>query len=145
MTDRTLQTIETIMVVDDDQDVLELMRASLEGEGYVVLAAHNGAEALEVAARHGMPIQVMVTDVRMPQMGGAQLIEIVRRWHPALRCLIVSGYADFSDSLQAFEGTPTAFLAKPFAPDELTGAVRDLIDRPVLSTASRRGERLWQR
>lgn len=132
---------ETIMVVDDDDSVRELMRATLETEGYRVLEARNGMDAIDVAADYAMRIHLIVTDVRMPAMGGAQLIEVVRRWWPALRVLIVSGYADFSDSLEAFGKTPTAFLGKPFTPDQLALAVRQLLDRPSRSSLDRRSER----
>jgi len=122
---------ETILAVDDDDNVREIMRQTLELDGYRVLPARNGADALDVAAYHAMRIDLIVTDVRMPRMGGAQLVRTMRRWYPALRCLIVSGYANLSDALDAFGDTPTAFLAKPFAPTDFATAVRDLLDRPV--------------
>lgn len=124
-------TRETVMVVDDDDNVRQMMQQALELEGYRVLAARNGADALDVAADYAMRIHLIVTDVRMPNMGGAQLIEVVRRWYPSLRVLIVSGYADFSASLDIFAGTPTAFLRKPFSVDELAAVARNLLDRPT--------------
>ena len=121
---------ETILVVDDDPNVLSMIQAALEAEGYRVLVASNGADALDVAADYAMRIHLIVTDVRMPEMGGRQLIEVVRRWYPSLRVLVVSGYADSKDNLADLEWTPTAFLAKPFTPEQLAAAVRALLDQP---------------
>src|SRR5579884_2479441 len=125
---------ETVMVVDDDDNVREMMRQTLELEGYRVLAARNGADALRVAEVHATRIHLIVSDVRMPQMGGTELIEVVRRWWPGLRCLMVSGYPDFAFRVAAFGATPTAFLRKPFSVDELAACVRELLDRPSRAT-----------
>lgn len=137
------------MVVDDDDNVREMMRGALELEGYRVLAARNGTDALNVAARHATRIHLIVCDVRMPEMGGTELVEAVRRWWPGLRCLMVSGYSDFSYRLEAFGGAPTEFLSKPFSVDTLAATVRELLDRPArpnrstpASSRARQGSRI---
>jgi len=121
---------ETILVVDDSREVRALMAVSLEQEGYRVLDARNGEHALDVAAIYAKPINLIVTDARMPIMGGVELLDKFRRWYPGLRCLVVSGYSDVANSLEALTGTPTAFLAKPFTPEQLASAVRELLDTP---------------
>ena len=121
---------ETILVVDDSREIRELMSVLLEQEGYRVLDARNGEHAIDIAAIYAQPIDLIVTDVRMPTLGGVELIEKFRRWYPGHRCLFVSGYTDLSASLEGFEGAPTGFLAKPFTPEQLANAVRELLDRP---------------
>ena len=123
-------TDETILLVDDDDTVRKIMRRALEEEGYELLEATNGADALDVAAEYAGPIHLIVTDVRMPQLGGFGLLHRFRNWYPSIRCLLVSGYPESMKPLEALEGTPTAFLAKPFAGPELVAAVQQLLDRP---------------
>ena len=124
------QTDETILLVDDDDTVRRLMRRALEEEGYDILEATNGADALDIAAEYAAPIHLIVTDVRMPQLGGFGLLTRFRNWYPSIRCLLVSGYPESLKPLEALEGTPTAFLAKPFALSDLATAVRQLLDQP---------------
>jgi CheY-like chemotaxis protein len=128
---------ETVLVVDDDPEIRELIISVLKRESYHVLEAANGQEALDVASAFAAPIHLIVSDVNMPQMGGWKLLEQLRAWYPSIRFLMVSGYPQREESLAELEGTPTAFLAKPFAAHELSEAVRDLLDRPT----RRRGNR----
>lgn len=121
---------ETILVVDDEAPVREVMVLALRSEGYNVLHAANGQEALSVAERHAAPIDAIVSDIMMPLMGGGLLLENLRRWYPGIRFLLVSGFPEGHRLLGGLTGTPTSFLAKPFAPDELLRAVRELLDRP---------------
>jgi two-component system cell cycle sensor histidine kinase/response regulator CckA len=121
---------ETILVVDDDPSVLALIRRVLDRDGYEVLEASNGEVALDVASAHAGPIHLIVSDVNMPEMGGRLLLERVRGWYPALRFLLISG-ADVRTSVEAeCPAEITAFLPKPFTHDELSSAVRALLDRP---------------
>jgi PAS domain S-box-containing protein len=112
----------TILLVEDDVDVRDFLRQALELEGYQVLTAHNGVAGLRVADKREDGVDLLVTDVVMPQMGGAQLkAELARRW-PALRVLFLSGYADDWLSAEDLRGENVAFLEKPFN-------VRTFIDR----------------
>ena len=132
---------ETILVVDDEHSVREVIRFTLEAEGYCVLEARDGERALDGVAIYAKQIDLIITDGRMPVMGGLQLIETYQRWYPGLRCLVVSGYADVAASLEALPGSPIAFLSKPFTPKELTNAVRDVLDRPPDASALREPRR----
>jgi CheY-like chemotaxis protein len=120
---------ELILVVDDDPAVLEFLVSALRDEGYVVLAALNGQDALTVAGEHAAPIHLVVSDINMPKMGGLTLMNTLRKWYPRIRFLLISGYIPGDTALQGLEDSPTAFLAKPFAVTELTAAVRELLDR----------------
>ncbi len=121
---------ETILVVDDDAAVREIIARSLRAHGYFVLEATDGEHALVVAGEHAAPIHLIVSDVNMPEMGGWTLLSQLRGWYPGIRILLISGYPQDVGSMKDLENTPTAFLAKPFMPDELVQAARDLLDRP---------------
>jgi two-component system cell cycle sensor histidine kinase/response regulator CckA len=120
---------ETILVVDDDPGVRELVASVLRRQEFHVLEASNGTEALDVAAEYAAPIDLIVSDINMPQMTGWKLLEQLRAWYPAIRFLMISGYAQPESSMAQLAGTPTAFLPKPFTPGELSDAVRELLDR----------------
>ncbi len=118
---------EVVLVAEDELVVRRLTRAALERGGYAVLEASNGVEALAVSARTAGPIHLLVTDVIMPQMSGADLANRIREARPGIRVLFLSGYA--SDVLSAHGGIGDArFLQKPFRPAELNAAVRSLLD-----------------
>ena len=121
---------ETLLVVDDDAAVRKLIVAILRNQGYQVLEAADGQDALVVAGEHAAPIHLIVSDVKMPRMGGWKLLERLREWYPSIRFLLVSGYTQSAASLDHITDTPTAFLPKPFTPEQLSGSVRALLDRP---------------
>ncbi len=84
----------TILVVDDEASVLALVRTMLWRAGYTVLEASEGEEAVRLAAGHATPIQVLLTDVLMPDMNGYEVAEKVRALRPEIRVLYMSGYRD---------------------------------------------------
>jgi two-component system cell cycle sensor histidine kinase/response regulator CckA len=122
---------ETIMVVEDETAVRNVLCRSLRNRGYNVLEAKNGEDALLVAERHGAPIHLVLTDVVMPEMGGAELFQHLRRWYPTMRILFISGYTRGSIPPEALaKDAGSGFLPKPFTLDQLAGEVRRLIDMP---------------
>jgi two-component system, cell cycle sensor histidine kinase and response regulator CckA len=127
---------ETILVVEDEPTVRKLVRAVLEGAGYVVLEASYGPEALATVTRHPNEIELLLTDVRMPGMDGCDLAEKVKSLSPQTRVLYMSAYTDDPRVLDASLGMDSAFLQKPFAPDALTKTVRDLLDRVAEGVAA---------
>ncbi|HEX7082993.1 MAG TPA: PAS domain S-box protein [Gaiellaceae bacterium] len=121
---------ERVLVVEDREIVRELACSILAGSGYVVRSAHGGPEALELVESEP-PFSLVLTDVVMPDMSGAELAGKLRATRPDLRVLYMSGYtADVlgPDELQA---PHTGFLRKPFGTAELTAAVRDLLLEPT--------------
>ncbi len=119
---------ETIVVVEDDHNVLSLARRILERYGYSVLAAKSGEDALEQCARHQGPLHLVLTDVVMPRMNGREVYEQLLVAHPQLRVLYMSGYAEtaiFSRGIIK-EGVP--LIGKPFTVSGLTSAIRDTLD-----------------
>jgi len=118
---------ETILLAEDDDAVRALGRRILGRWGYTVLEAANGQEALE--RLDGSQVDLLVTDLIMPHMGGRELVERVRSSHPGLPVLVMSGYADDRELRGELERSGDVFLGKPFTPDALARAVRDALDR----------------
>ncbi|HEX7669568.1 MAG TPA: ATP-binding protein, partial [Polyangiaceae bacterium] len=123
------QGTETVLVVEDEPAVRNLVRAVLERKGYVVLVAHDGAAALDLVDKHAGVIHVLLTDVVMPGMNGRDLAALVRTRRPSIKVVLMSGYtADVSTELGT-EGGP-AFLSKPFTEQALTAKLREALDTP---------------
>jgi signal transduction histidine kinase len=119
---------ETVLLVEDEEAVRALGARILERHGYTVLEARNGRDALAVAAQHGGPIDLLLTDVVMPEMGGKQLAEALVARDSTLRVLFVSGYTDGDISRRGELDRCTAFLQKPFTASGLLGRVREVLD-----------------
>jgi len=121
---------ETLMVVEDDQSVRHLARGVLEAQGYQVLSAVNGQDALRVAHEHkGAPLRLVVTDVVMPLMGGKAMAEWLKTAYPSLKILFTSGYTDNTITHQGVLDPGLEFLAKPYTPATLVRKVREILDR----------------
>jgi PAS domain S-box-containing protein len=120
---------ETILLVEDEDGVRAAARRILATQGYIVLEAFDGAEALTLAAGHGGQIDLLLTDVVMPRKTGPEVAAelLVRR--PELKVLYVSGYADQAIVPLGLAGTEATFVQKPFTHDGLAAAVRELLDR----------------
>ena len=116
---------ETILLAEDERVVRKLTRELLENEGYRVLEADDGVEALNVAAGHVGRIDLLLTDVVMPRMKGPELADKLRASRPAVRVLFMSGHSERADS-----PLPDV-MAKPFRPETLAERVRDALDKPA--------------
>jgi CheY-like chemotaxis protein len=128
---------ETVLLVDDEESLRSLVCRTLQRYGYTVIATGSGDEACRVAATHGAPFDLLVTDVVMPGMNGPELAEALRRDSPNLKVIFMSGYAN--DTLSQHTGMDgTRFLQKPFAPVALARSVRQLLDagNPAASAVS---------
>jgi signal transduction histidine kinase len=120
---------ETLLVVEDEPSLRHLARGVLETQGYEVLSAANGQDALRVVREHtGSPIRLVVTDVIMPLMGGKVMAEWLKTTHPDLKILFTSGYTDDVITHQEALEPGVAFLPKPYAPAALVNKVRRLLD-----------------
>jgi len=118
---------ETVLLVEDEDAVRILAREVLRRQGYVVLEARHGLDALRVAERHADPIQLMITDVVMPHMSGRDLAERLVLSHPNMKVLFISGYTDHA--VMHRELMPgSQFLQKPFTPAAFARKVRGVLD-----------------
>jgi PAS domain S-box-containing protein len=120
---------ETILLVEDDDEVRALARETLDGHGYAVIPAAAPAEALQLAGSHSGPIHLLVTDVVLPQLSGRGLAERLAPEHRDLRVLYMSGYTDDAIVRHGMLEEGTAFLQKPFTPFTLLWKVREVLDR----------------
>ncbi len=119
---------ETVLVVEDEEGVRELLRRLLVQRGYHVLEARHGKDALLEAERHREPIDLLLTDVVMPAMSGVALAAELRERRPELRVLFMSGYTEEEIVRRGDGGPGLRLLRKPFAGDELARAVRAALD-----------------
>jgi len=120
---------ETVLVVEDEPAVRNLVRTVLERKGYVVLVAQDGAAALDLVGKHTGVIHVLLTDVVMPGINGRDLAARVRARRPTIKVVFMSGYtADIPTELGT-KGGP-AFLSKPFNERALTSKLREVLDTP---------------
>lgn len=122
---------EVILVAEDEDPVRTVMTDMLRKQGYNVLAAPGGYEALDMAAELGGKLDLLVTDIVMPRMGGRELAETLRRQRPGLKVLFVSGYTEGAIAQSEDLAPGTAFLHKPFTPEDLARKIRELIDAPA--------------
>ena len=125
----SLRGDETILVVEDEDGVRELMWKILTDHGHTVLEARHGRDALTVAAGHPHPIQLLVSDVVMPEMGAGELAEKLRAERPEIKLLFVSGYTNDEVVRRGVSRKDVAFIQKPFTAEELMRKVREVLDR----------------
>lgn len=120
-----------VLLVEDEVQVRRLAATVLRQRGYEVFEAPSGPDALQFEAGHHGPIDILVTDVVMPQMRGTELATRLRSRRPDLKVLFVSGYTDDQVFHQEVGAGPFAFLAKPFTPAALASKVREQLDSPA--------------
>jgi two-component system cell cycle sensor histidine kinase/response regulator CckA len=121
---------ETVLLVEDEDSVRQLVRETLESRGYRVLEAANGQAALTVAANHPEPIHLVITDVVMPGLNGHELVQQLMPARPGLKVLYLSGYAQDAFTTLTAEAQKT-FLQKPFTLQSLARKVREILGPPT--------------
>ncbi|HEY2773218.1 MAG TPA: PAS domain S-box protein [Candidatus Binatia bacterium] len=119
---------ETVLVVEDDRAVRDLAALALRRFGYVVLEAGGGPEAIRLLEHHQGRVDLILTDVVMPEMGGRRLAELIRERWPGVHVLLMSGYTDDNLVRQDVLHSQVGFLAKPFTLTSMVRKVREILD-----------------
>ena len=122
---------ETILLVEDEESVRQLVRETLESRGYHVLEAENGNTGLALAASHPDTIHLVITDVVMPGLSGHELVKQLLPARPGIKILYLSGYAEDAVAGSPSSDAPKAFLQKPFTLQSLSRKVREVLGPPV--------------
>jgi two-component system, cell cycle sensor histidine kinase and response regulator CckA len=115
---------ETILLVEDEPAVRQLFATALSRAGYNVFEARNGEDAVKIFDEHAAAIDLLLTDMRMPYMSGAELARELRSRKSGLKLICISGYPGAMSAAEASD-----FLAKPFSRDEMLSKVREVLDR----------------
>jgi len=124
---------ETVLLVEDEAVVRELAVTTLRERGYTVIEAINGEEALRIARQHQGKIDLVLTDVVMPVMGGREMVEVLRRFRPDARILFTSGYSEDAIGQHGVLRPGIEFLQKPYLTASLARRVREVLDEPEIT------------
>jgi CheY-like chemotaxis protein len=119
---------ETILVAEDEDQLRTVVQRTLEQQGYAVLVARSGVEAIELATDYAGKIDLLLTDVVMPELNGRELAEQLARHRPSMKVIYMSGYTENVIADHDLESPRVAFMPKPFAPDALLRKVRETLD-----------------
>ncbi|MFI5227663.1 MAG: PAS domain S-box protein [Gemmatimonadales bacterium] len=119
---------EVILVVEDEAAVRAPMCRALKEYGYQILEAKHGADALLVLSAFKAPIDLVISDVMMPEMTGTELVATLKRWYPKLRAILVSGYSEELISAQGAMPAGVRYMPKPFTMIDLASTAREMLD-----------------
>lgn len=122
---------ETIMVIDDEANIVTMISQILTEMGYHVISATSGREALKLSNQRAQPIDMVLTDIIMPEINGPELVRILRQKRPTIKALYMSGYANAAAKQIGVLKPDTAFLQKPFSAETLTHSIRKVLDAPA--------------
>ena len=123
------QGTETVLIVEDDKEVRKLAARILENQGYKILEAAQGSEALPLCKEHRNPIHLVLADVVMPGLDGRELAERVKSFHPGMKVLYMSGYTDNAIIHHGVLEKGMNYIQKPFTLDGLARKVREVLDK----------------
>jgi two-component system, cell cycle sensor histidine kinase and response regulator CckA len=124
----TISSTETLLIVENEAAIRNLLQMALRKNGYTVLAAESGREALDLVSTHSGPIHLLITDVMMPDIDGPELVRRLSAIRPETRTLFMSGYMDDALGEQGVLPSSVNFIQKPFSPSTIAQKVRDILD-----------------
>jgi two-component system, cell cycle sensor histidine kinase and response regulator CckA len=119
---------ETLLIVENEAAIRNLLQMALQKNGYRVLTAESGREALDLINAHSGPIHLLITDVMMPDIDGPELVRRLSTLRPDTRTLFMSGYMDDALGEQGVLPSNVNFIQKPFSPRTIAQRVREILD-----------------
>jgi len=124
-----------VLVVDDEKDIRKLARMSLEKLGYYVVEAEDGQQAITLLneGEHPMVIDVIITDIRMPNINGVEAMDYFQREYPSIPLIVLTGFPDLDLAMQLMKRGVTDYLVKPVDREKLTTAVGDALEQRVIN------------
>jgi two-component system cell cycle sensor histidine kinase/response regulator CckA len=132
------QPAASILLVEDNDNLRNLLQRTLEGNGFSVLSASDGAEALRLCQQHAGAISLTVNDIVMPRLNGLQMMEQIRAVRPKMKFLFITDLADEFSELRELIMNGGDVLEKPFLPSELMGKVEKMLNQHNLATGTER-------
>lgn len=126
--DKVLKGAETVLLVDDEHEVLDVARDVLEALGYKTLLARSAKEAVEVYSKHKDTIDLVIVDMIMPQMGGGKVYDRIKEINPNVKVLLASGYSVDGQATDILERGCNGFVQKPFSIADLSRKIREILD-----------------
>ncbi len=125
--DDSLRGDQTVLVVEDQSDLLDIARTTLEEFGYTVMTSVDPSEALLLSDAYGGEIHILLTDVVMPKMGGVELSSRISRSRPLMKTLYMSGFGEETVTAEGVQGGPLNFIPKPFSPLDLARKIKQVL------------------
>jgi CheY-like chemotaxis protein len=119
---------ETILLIEDEETLRELVRAVLVSKGYTVIAAEDGEEGLKAFLSHQEEIAVVICDLGLPRLGGVEVLQRIRARIPRTKVIIASGFIDQDAKAAMYKAGANEFIQKPYSPDEVLRKIRSIID-----------------
>ena len=119
---------ETVLVVEDEQMLLDLLKVLLEGDGYTVLTASDGVEAVKIYTEHKDDIAIVISDMGLPMLGGYEVFQKMKEINPNVKSILASGYMDPSMRTKLLDAGAMEFLQKPYVPNIILANVRKFIN-----------------
>jgi len=119
---------ETILLIEDEETLRELVRAVLVSKGYTVITAEDGEEGLKAFLSHQEEIAVVICDVGLPRLGGVEVLQRIRARIPRTKVIIASGFIDQDAKAAMYKAGANEFIQKPYSPDEVLRKIRDIVD-----------------
>ena len=120
---------EKILILDDEPEIVAIISRALGQHGYEILTATGGAEAIQIVDELGGSIDLLISDVVMPGMGGREVVWHLQERYPRLKVILLSGYADMAGAMQMIDSEYSTFLEKPINLKHLAATVREVLDQ----------------
>lgn len=123
-------SLETILIIEDEDHLRGLLQAIIEEEGYKVIATTDGLEAVEIFRNHHDTISLVITDMGLPKMGGWEAFQEMKKIDPNVRTIMASGFLAVSLRNEMLKAGAKDFIQKPYAPEIILEKIRDVLDLP---------------